>query len=570
MSAVGPLGQVADRLASLGGLVERHFDAIGHSLEQAVGILAALTASFQTLLDDLHGGALAQSGQDLASVAARVGALSDAAQTDLATIEQLGGVTQAVDGRIAGMHEVLREIDILAMNARLVAATMGEAGAGFLPFAAEIQRSAGAARGGLGRLAGELAGARQHLQAAGQAAGAFVGQHAGTMQLITARLAASVASIEAHVLKSGDAASAVSERTGAIRVQVAAAIVSLQLGDITRQRIEHMLDACARLAQEDAPPDLICRLVAAQLLDVAEELERGAGSIGAELNELGVAAGDIARHGKQSYGKQGYGASSRDDGSFLDELESDTKQAQTLLGHLRTAHATVSPCIAAVFQSASRLVGHIATIRSVEADIHIMGLNTSLKCSRLGVIGRPLSVIAQAVRDCGRQTAVLAAVMLDALRRLLAGADSLAAMDAAHGADDIDSAADRMTAAVHCLNETAARMGSALMALTVDGERVARLLHTAVEGFAVHLEIASVLRDAAAACSEQAGQRNDKTVPTALLADIAASYTMAREREVHARFAPSIVAPAARRVTLHPVGAPALATEDAALADVLF
>ncbi len=67
MAAVGQLGQVADRLGSLGGLAERRFAAIGHSLEQAVGILAALTATFQTLLTDLRGGELALSGQDLAS-----------------------------------------------------------------------------------------------------------------------------------------------------------------------------------------------------------------------------------------------------------------------------------------------------------------------------------------------------------------------------------------------------------------------------------------------------------------------------------------------------------------------
>ena len=34
-----------------------------------------------------------------------------------------------------------------------------------------------------------------------------------------------------------------------------------------------------------------------------------------------------------------------------------------------------------------------------------MGLNTTLKCGRLGVVGRPLSVIAQELRDCGGRTA---------------------------------------------------------------------------------------------------------------------------------------------------------------------
>lgn len=110
MPAVGQLGQVADRLGSLGGLAERRFAAIGHSLEQAVGILAALTATFQALLSDLRGSELAQSGQDLASVAAHVGTLFGRAQADIATLQELASLAGAIDGRITQMHIVLREV----------------------------------------------------------------------------------------------------------------------------------------------------------------------------------------------------------------------------------------------------------------------------------------------------------------------------------------------------------------------------------------------------------------------------------------------------------------------------
>jgi hypothetical protein len=535
MPAVGHLGDVADSLGSLGEVAERHFAAIGHSLEEAVGILAALTATFQTLLGELRASELVQSGQDLAFVAASVAALAATAQTDVATLRRVAGVAEAIEQRIARMHAVLREVDILAMNARLVAGTMGEAGSGFLPFAAEIRRSAGEARGGLDRLAQELADAKQHLQVAGQAAGAFVAQFGNTMQLIIGHLTASVVSIEVHGAMSGDAASVVGTRSDQIRGRVAAAIMSLQLGDITRQRIEHMHSACHILSREAVPSALGYRLVAAQLLDAAEELERGAGCIVEELKALVVDAGDIARLGNQAYG-----SSDRGQGSFLDELEADRHQAEVMFGHLRAAHATVNPRIAAVLRAADRLVGHVATIRSVEADIHIMGINTSLKCGRLGVVGRPLSVISHAVRDCGRQTAQHAAGVLEAMQHLLADTGSLAAADAAQGVDAIDTAAQRMTNAVGCLGETGHRMREALRGLAGDGETVARLLGTAVEGFAAQREISAALRKAAAACTELATQAVDDGLAEAVPAQIAASYTMARERMVHARVVPPL------------------------------
>jgi hypothetical protein len=567
MPAVGPLGDVADLLGSLGDLAERHFAAIGHSLEQAVGILAALTATFQTLLGELRATELVRSGEDLTFVAASVATLAATAQTDVATLRQVTSVAEAIEQRIARMHAVLQEVDILAMNARLVAATMGEAGSGFLPFAAEIRRSAGEARGGLDRLAQELAAAKQHLQVAGQAAGVFVAQYADSMQVIIGRLTASVVSIEVHGAMSGEAASVVRTRSDQIRGQVAAAIMSLQLGDITRQRIEHMQSACQILSREAAPSAVGYRLVAAQLVDAAEELERGAARIVDGLHALVADSGDIARLGNQAYG-----ASDQGQGSFLDDLEADRHQAQVLFGHLRTAHATVDPRIAAVLQAANGLVGHVATIRSVEADIHIMGINTSLKCGRLGVVGRPLSVISHAVRDCGRQTAQHAAAVLEALQHLLAETGSLAAADAAQGVDAIDTAAQRMTSAVGCLGDTGQRMRQALTGLAGDGEAVARLLRSAIEGFAAQREIGAVLRKAAATCTQSATQTVDDGLAGAVLAEIAASYTMARERTVHARVAPL---PAGRLVdapvqTIAATNRAGAASADAALADMLF
>ena len=113
MPATGQLGQVADRLGSLGGVAERHFAAIGHSLEQAVGVLGALTATFQALLGDLRGAELAESERDLAAVATRVGELSDIARADVATLRQLADIVTTIDGRIARalFHPIERQRD---------------------------------------------------------------------------------------------------------------------------------------------------------------------------------------------------------------------------------------------------------------------------------------------------------------------------------------------------------------------------------------------------------------------------------------------------------------------------
>ena len=181
----------------------------------------------------------------------------------------------------------------------------------------------------------------------------------------------------------------------------------------------------------------------------------------------------------------------------------------------------------------------------MEADIRIMELNTSLKCGRLGAIGRPLSVIAQALRDCGGRTATLAAAVLAALQQLLAAAASLTdtrhAPDAAAGGE----VGHDMMQAVERLNATGQRLGDALAGLEDDSDAVGGLLATAVERFTVRHEISKVLRQAAADCTLLAEPADgpdaaeDAASCAGILSQIAAGYTMACERAVHARFAPS-------------------------------
>ncbi len=530
-------GGIADRLGTLGAVAEQRFLEIGRSLEQAVGVLDRLATTFGTLFAELGSAELTQARDELRQAAARIGGLSDVQHRRVATLDMLAGAVGTMGGHVGRMHAVLREVDVLAMNARLAAVGMDEAGAGFLLFANEIHRSAMLARGKLDQLTRELAGAERHLRAARAGTRDFAQRHAEATQTIPRDLTAGVASIEARGRAAAAAVAAVGTRSEKIGRQVGAAILALQLGDITRQRIEHAQQACILLRDGcDQAPALVCRLMAAQLLDTADVLDREADRVVGQLRATAEDARAVAGLADQTYG-----TANRQRGSFLGEVESDVRRAQALFEALHAAHAEVHQRIATVSDAAQRLVGHIAAIRGMEADIRIMGLNTSLKCGRLGAVGRPLSVIAQALRDCGGRTATLAAAVLAELQQLLATAASLT--EAGREDDAAAGVGQGMTKAVQRLNETGQRLSSALAGLADDSDAVGGLLAMAVERFTVRHEIGEVLRQAAADCTrlaELAGgpdAGDSAASPAHILSLIAAGYTMAREREVHARFA---------------------------------
>ncbi len=157
-----------------------------------------------------------------------------------------------------------------------------------------------------------------------------------------------------------------------------------------------------------------CNLTAAQLRDTAAELDRGAERIASSLRRLADDAKDISQLGAQAYG-----AADRQHRDFMEELEGNVRETEGLFAGLRAAHNDTERLIANVLAAARTLAGKIDKLRELEADIRIMGLNTTLKCGRLGVLGRPLSIIAQELRDCGSRTASEAGAALSDLKLLV-------------------------------------------------------------------------------------------------------------------------------------------------------
>ena len=422
-----------DALGEVSVLTEQKFLAIGGSVERAVAILARMAVTFETLLSQMRSNVVIQAKHDLALAAGEAGRLADGPGSEVPTLERLGHMTEAIKSRITATRHIARDVDMLAINARLIAAGMGEAGVDFLGFAIEIRRSGELAQVTLERLDHELTEAGRQLALARSGVMAFAARHGGALQAIPICLAAAIDTINTHDELATAAATTVAKRTADVHQQVGNVIMRLQLGDITRQRIEHVQHVAGALLclastssdsqgewREQSPGGVAsllqtgCNLTAAQLRDTAAELDRGAERIASSLRRLADDAKDISQLGAQAYG-----AADRQHRDFMEELEGNVRETEGLFAGLRAAHNDTERLIANVLAAARTLAGKIDKLRELEADIRIMGLNTTLKCGRLGVLGRPLSIIAQELRDCGSRTASEAGAALSDLKLLV-------------------------------------------------------------------------------------------------------------------------------------------------------
>ena len=94
--------------------------------------------------------------RDLSRIASQVSALADAHSGERGSFERLTALTVAIEQRVLRMSKSVKGVGMLAMNAKIAAANIGNSGADFVSFATEIARTLKLAEASLGHFNAEL------------------------------------------------------------------------------------------------------------------------------------------------------------------------------------------------------------------------------------------------------------------------------------------------------------------------------------------------------------------------------------------------------------------------------
>jgi hypothetical protein len=548
------LERVLREVGQAAAMTEGTFVGIGQRLETSINTIDGLTTTFKTLMEELGSAELVQATADLSQVATRIGALANAPRDSDGVLSRIAGLTEAMKSRVGRMRKAVKAVDVLAVNAKIAAAHLGAGGEGFSTFAEEITRAMKIAEENLDGFAEQLDGMSERLRGATASQRALAQQRDQAIRTIPGQLAGSVAAIAGRRRQAENTAAEIQRKTVQVGQRVGSAVMAMQIGDTSRQRIEHTefaLTLVARLFGRQTPGavdfdlgavpaedrhrllDAISALSVAQLTDTAEELDAQVGEIAASLGELAGDAREIAGLGQQTYSSDGAQA-----GSFLSELEEDVRHARSLLEDLRNAQTEGDSVMAGVLETTKTLVRNISAIQSLESDIRLMGLNTTLRSSRLGSEGRALTVIAQELRTCSNLTATEAEAVLTDLDAMVEAAGTSSGVDPERRLAEITGLTDVLVTSIERLSKTANALAAALQALDRESDSVAASLQQTSTEIRAKAEIGATLRRASASL---AGVQSDSPLdgamddPGGILAAIYGKYTMVREREVHAR-----------------------------------
>ncbi|MGQ9370643.1 hypothetical protein [Azospirillum sp. A39] len=561
-SLAADVGAVAALLKDPFARAETAFLEIGERLVSAADTLSALTATFEGLPRRLEEEDVREAIAHLETVSREAAGMAEALGGERALLDRLTTLNVEVAARVVRLRKTVGIINVLAVNARIAATHIRTDGQDFSVFTTEIGRLGRAAAATIDRFATQHETLLGLLRAAGAKHAAFADRHAETLRAIAGRLDAGLMAVAAHRAQAAGAAAEIGERSRRIAQGIGEAVMAMQIGDITRQRLEHVGHAVAVLAggldpaaagpagggaAEDwsaaLPPDrrdlvaaAVCRLQSAQLAAASGEFEHEIARIATALAGLAGDARAIARLGADLYGAGGAA-----DGSFLGCLAAELHQADALIKDCENARQAVDGLAASVTATLAELLRQVQAVQSVEVDMRLVGLNTALRCGRLGQEGRTLNVIAQELRGYANQTVADAQAVAEGLRAVAAAAGGLSVADGERGAGRIARLELAAASSLARLESVGEALAAALALLDREGERVSALLDETTARMTVREDVGRIMREALERLHRVAGAADGRAsdverVRREVLALVEGRYTMASERDVHSLF----------------------------------
>jgi len=537
-------------LGELTGSAEREFVPVGALLGESAAAISGIGDALNRLGRDLQGEEALESVAELNRAVERIHDMHTAAGTT-AALPGLSADAGEIAKHLETLRRIVAEITALAINGKIQAALVATAGVDFTVFTAEIGRLGNMAAQQIENAAARLSEVRSSISSAINAESAFVRNEAGELKNIRSRVESNIALMVERGRRASHALEAVREKSGQVANKVAQTVGELQINDITCQRIEHVRIVLRALSSRDEAwlrdlPDERFRLLTAAALrlqcnqldqaalDYLHEIE----ALALNLRGLSADAADLLAEAESAFGDS-HG------GIFLTEIEGDIDRASALLDAYSAADQRTRAMVTDVSQGFIAMSKDLDSIRSIDADMRVMGLNATLKCGRLGNAGQALGVVAQELRACSRRTEDSSRMVETLLTKALDAAQQLnrqstkAMLDVEF--DNTHPCRSIMNSCVAGLHKLAACMAQTLESLRRDAPAVAGRLAEGAASIAFHNRLKSDCDRASQLVARMAhqignGDSFDEGVFDDLRRLAEPLYTMDSERLIHDQF----------------------------------
>jgi hypothetical protein len=555
MSVPAQPDQVNAAIASIekvSSRIEEAFAGVGRELGRGHAIFLDLNQALTALSTELSGAEFKGASDALQGIAGRLNTLAKALPAETAMLGQLGKAAAEASELLKPLFKHIQMISIIARSARIEAASLADDRENFLAFTQEAYELAKAVQRSLEGCARDKGLLSKAIETALNRQNDFDRRYRDQLLGAGGDLISAYAGMQEQRGKSVHLADLGGSSTRRIAESVGRAIVSLQAGDSTRQRLEHICHGL-RLVDDRAPglvpasgemvsaadrAGFVCQLEATQLKDSQREFDRDTSEIMRSLSAIVADVVGVVSQGRSLYGSQGNSqgdGQSGDASSFLDRIRQSLAQASSLIATCEGAGKSVDDALVMVEDTLGKFRDAITNLAEAVVDITLIGMNASLKAGHLGSKGNAFVVIANELKATADQVSGGAARLKPVLDGIERSANELRTLRV-HG--DPAQLAALEPSILDALREVEAgngRFERLIGRLVEEGAEFEALMASARRGM-TELDAASATLPTVAMRLESGAPMD--TVPPAfgddpLLDQLFAQYTMEREREVH-------------------------------------
>ncbi len=542
--AIADLSEIATHaiwtIENVGDQVEHVFAEVGGHLGTAHSIFAELNSGLNSLSGELSGSKIEGASVAFQDIATRLRGLAEALPAETALLGSIGASVTQTSTLLKHLIKHIHLVTVIARSSRIEAASLEGNRDDFLSFTKEASDLATAVQSSI------VTCSKEQEQLAGAIAVALNGQLAFEKQYrdqllsVSAELISAFSEIKQLQTQGADLAQLAKASTTQIGEAVGSAIVSLQAGDSTRQRLEHICSGLRQVAGADggvAPSmaPLVCLLQAAQLKDTVSEFETDIGKIDRSLTLLSSDSIKIVAHGNSLYGGK-----NDDMTSFLAIMKQRLAQASALISACGHAKVSVDASIAALENMLGKFRAAISALDETVVDITLIGMNAGLKASHLGVKGRAFVVIANELKLTADRISGAAKMLEPVLGKIGQAADRLKSLRAEEESLKVADLEDSITMAVLEIEAGNDRLAQLMSHLTRESAQFETLMtdaRTVISGlggkFAALPDTASLLEESKHSLTTRSA--DEVRDGGKLFDELYRKYTMQTEREVHLR-----------------------------------
>jgi methyl-accepting chemotaxis protein len=401
-------------LQLLAGTTEDEFLQIGSQLQDFYLRSSEITSMANRLVESVSGQQIQQLierlRQMMGDMESYLASARSQSSVSCTTLEQILGLLDQVSHPLEGFQKMTKTLRMLGISTKIESSRLGEMGLGFLTLAQDVEK--------LSHLVSEKSSnilSHRQLLASMISDNVRIVRNSESVQdrelgSVLASTSCSLEELESVNSRCGSFGSLVSSVSSEVSGNISEVVSSMQMHDMTRQQVEHVIEALDRLtvklhnptgveSDQESYRKLIieagdvCELQSAQLRFAASEL---CGAVHSIVDNLRDVASKQALMASESLVTTGVADSSG--GSFMNAISQGMGTVTAVLASCAQSDREMSTTLSKVADTMHEVSGFVTDIEEIGTEIDLIALNAQIKAAHTGKEGAALGVLAEAIK----------------------------------------------------------------------------------------------------------------------------------------------------------------------------